>query len=120
MELLSVPTDIQPSDAVAEERPSRLSDALSARSQSARLMRTHSARSSTLGERIWVMSHPPESSLRSLSTYERADDDRPEQYGCQYQHPDPAPQDVVVGQQGFPRLTHDIVEETELKGDGHD
>ncbi len=33
MELLSVPTDIQPSDAVAEERPSRLSDALSARSQ---------------------------------------------------------------------------------------
>ncbi len=31
MELLSVPTDIQPSDAGAEDRPSRLSDALSAR-----------------------------------------------------------------------------------------
>ena len=37
-----------------------------------------------------------------LATRERADDDRPEQDCGQHEHPDPPPQDVVIGQQVLP------------------
>ena len=60
MELLSVPTDIQPSDAVAEQRPSRLSDALSARTKAA-LGRWQQFR---LG---WIEAWSPETPIQTLS-----------------------------------------------------
>ena len=92
--------------------------------QSARLMRTHSARSSTLGGTNLGVTNQHSSLLPQVAILLTSC--AVDGFGAQQvQSPAPAPeisapQDVVVGQQGFPRLTHDIVEETELKGDGND
>ena len=45
--------------------------------------------------------------------HESAEDDRSQQIGRQDQHPDPPPQNVVVGQQNFPRALYLKILESE-------